>query len=168
MMQRGETFAASFGFGALMQIMSFFGGLALATLADRRFSLSPIYLALWWIVGALGVVTLVVVNTHGLNLAIVAAAGFFIVGAQHVLNNFTAGSYDTTVRASGVGMMLGVGRVGAILGPFVIGLLQQATGGADIVFWAIAIAAAIAALAIGSLGVQAPDTSASQQAATVN
>ena len=27
MIQRGETFAASFGFGALMQIMSFIGGL---------------------------------------------------------------------------------------------------------------------------------------------
>jgi MFS transporter, AAHS family, 4-hydroxybenzoate transporter len=168
MMQRGETFAASFGFGALMQIMSFFGGLALATLADRRFSLAPIYLALWWIVGGLAVIALVIVNTHGLNLAIVAAAGFFIVGAQHVLNNFTAGSYDTSVRASGVGMMLGVGRVGAILGPFAIGLLQQVTGGADIVFWAIGIAAAVAALAIGSLGLQASDASVSQRAATVN
>ena len=35
MIQRGETFAASFGFGALMQIMSFIGGLALGHLVDR-------------------------------------------------------------------------------------------------------------------------------------
>jgi MFS transporter, AAHS family, 4-hydroxybenzoate transporter len=166
MMQRGETFAASFGFGALMQAMSFVGGLALATLADRRFALAPAYLAAWWMIGGLAVIALVFVNTHGLNLAIAAAAGFFVVGAQHVLNNFTAGSYDTSVRASGVGMMLGVGRIGAILGPFVIGLLQQATGGADIVFWAIGIAAAVAALAIGSLRLRAPDTSANPSAAT--
>jgi MFS family permease len=35
MMQRGETFATSFSFGALMQIMSFIGGLACGHLVDR-------------------------------------------------------------------------------------------------------------------------------------
>jgi AAHS family 4-hydroxybenzoate transporter-like MFS transporter len=55
----------------------------------------------------------------------VAAAGFFIIGAQFVLNNFTAAAYETNVRATAVGMELGVGRVGAILGPFVAGALQQ-------------------------------------------
>ena len=34
MMQRGDAFAASFGFGALMQIMSFVGGLVLGHLVD--------------------------------------------------------------------------------------------------------------------------------------
>jgi AAHS family 4-hydroxybenzoate transporter-like MFS transporter len=51
-------------------------------------------------------------------------------------------------------MELGVGRVGAILGPYVIGLLQQATGGPDAVFWAIGAAAIVAALVIGSLVMQ--------------
>ena len=41
MIQRGETFAASFGFGALLQATSFFGGLMLATLADRGFAATP-------------------------------------------------------------------------------------------------------------------------------
>jgi AAHS family 4-hydroxybenzoate transporter-like MFS transporter len=48
-------------------------------------------------------------------------------------------------------MELGVGRVGAILGPYVIGLLQQATGGPEAVFWAIGGAAIVAAVVIGSL-----------------
>ena len=79
------------------------------------------------------------------NFAVVAIAGFCVIGAQHVLNNFTANSYETGLRASGVGMELGVGRVGGILGPYVIGLLQQATGGPDAVFWAIGGAAIVAA-----------------------
>ncbi|OAF03588.1 MFS transporter [Bradyrhizobium centrolobii] len=152
MLKRGETFAASFGFGALMQAMSFVGGLALAMLADRNFALTPRYLATWWLSGGIAVLALVFVSGHGINLAIVAIAGFCIIGAQHVLNNFTAGAYETCFRASGVGMELGIGRVGAILGPYVIGLLQQVTGGPDAVFWAIGGASIIGALAIGSLG----------------
>jgi MFS family permease len=151
MIKRGETFAASFGFGALLQAMSFFGGLTLATLADRGFAATPRLLGTWWAIGGLAVGALVFVNGHGFNIAIVAIAGFCVIGAQHVLNNFTANSYETGLRASGVGMELGVGRVGAILGPYVIGLLQQATGGPDAVFWAISGAAIVAAAVIGSL-----------------
>jgi AAHS family 4-hydroxybenzoate transporter-like MFS transporter len=151
MLKRGETFAASFGFGALMQATSFVGGLTLATLADRGFASTPRLLRLWWAVGSIAVSALVFVNGHGFNLVLVAIAGFCIIGAQHVLNNFTANSYETGSRASGVGMELGVGRVGAILGPYVIGLLQQATGGPEAVFWAISGAAIIAAVVIGSL-----------------
>jgi len=151
MIKRGETFAASFGFGALLQAMSFFGGLMLATLADRGFAATPRLLGTWWAVGGLAVGALVFVNGHGFNIAVVAIAGFCVIGAQHVLNNFTANSYETGLRASGVGMELGVGRVGAILGPYVIGLLQQATGGPDAVFWAISGAAIVAAVVISSL-----------------
>jgi len=135
--------------------MSFIGGLTLAMLADRNFALTPRYLATWWITGGIAVLALVFVSGHGVNLAIVAIAGFCIIGAQHVLNNFTAGSYETCFRASGVGMELGIGRVGAILGPYVIGLLQQVTGGPDAVFWAIGGASIVGALAIGSLGIAA-------------
>jgi AAHS family 4-hydroxybenzoate transporter-like MFS transporter len=167
MMKRGETFAASFGFGALMQATSFIGGLTLAMLADRRLALAPKLLATWWAVGGLAIVALVFVGGHGFNLAIVALAGFCIIGAQHVLNNFTAGSYDTGIRASGVGMMLGVGRIGGILGPSVVGLLQQATGNSDVVFWAIGCAVLVAAGAIGSLGYRAADPSTHVTVATV-
>jgi AAHS family 4-hydroxybenzoate transporter-like MFS transporter len=154
MIKRGETFAASFGFGALMQATSFIGGLALAMLADRGIASTPRLLGAWFVIGGLAVGSLVFVNWHGFNLAIVAVAGFCIIGAQHVLNNFTANSYETGFRASGVGMELGVGRVGAILGPYVIGLLQQLTGGPEAVFWAIGAAAIVAAIVIGSLMMQ--------------
>ena len=124
MIQRGETFAASFGFGALMQIMSFVGGIVLGHLVDR-FGHNRGLLGLWWAFGGCAVLTLVFFNDHVVNVSCVAAAGFFIIGAQFVLNNFTAAAYETNVRATAVGMELGVGRVGAILGPFVAGALQQ-------------------------------------------
>ena len=150
MMKRGETFAASFGFGALMQVMSFVGGLVCALLADRRGSSRGV-LAAWWILGGLSVAALVVFNNHVVNIAAVALAGFFVIGAQFVLNNFTAGSYPTHVRATAVGMELSVGRIGAILGPLVAGALQQAYADPTAMFLVIAAAATLAGLAIGSL-----------------
>ena len=159
MMQRGETFAASFGFGALMQVMSFIGGLACAHLADKR-GVTKTGLTHWWAIGGCAVLGLIVLNNHTFNVAAVAAAGFFIIGAQHVLNNLTADSYETQVRATGVGMMLSVGRVGAILGPFVAGALQQAYQGPIGMFVAIGVAALAAATAIATLprvGVAAVD-----------
>jgi MFS family permease len=150
MMQRGETFAASFGFGALMQVMSFVGGLTCGHFADRR-GVSRGVLSTWWAIGGLAVLALVPFNVQVVNIVSVAAAGFFIIGAQFVLNNFTAASYETNVRATGVGMMLSVGRVGAILGPFVAGELQQIFRGPTAMFLAIGAAALVAAGAIGSL-----------------
>jgi MFS transporter, AAHS family, 4-hydroxybenzoate transporter len=82
------------------------------------------------------------------NVACVAAAGFCILGGQNVLNNFTARSYDTEVRGTAVGTMLGVGRFGGILGPFVTGALQQITVGTAGLFVAIGAAALIGAVAI--------------------
>lgn len=151
MMQRGEAFAASFGFGALMQIMSFMGGIVLAVLADRRIVRTERLMALWWSLGSAAVITLVVLNGHLSNFLLVAAAGFFAIGAQFVLNNFTAGVYPTSIRATAVGMELGVGRVGAILGPFVAGLLRQATGTPSAMFWTISGAGFLAAIIMGRL-----------------
>jgi MFS family permease len=143
MIQRGETFATSFGFGALMQIMSFVGGLVLGHLVDR-FGRSRGLLGLWWALGGCAVLTLVFFNDHLVNVTCVAAAGFFSIGAQFVLNNFTATAYDTNVRATAVGMELGVGRVGAILGPFVAGALQQTYQSALPMFISIGCAALVA------------------------
>jgi AAHS family 4-hydroxybenzoate transporter-like MFS transporter len=81
------------------------------------------------------------------NITAVALAGFCIIGAQFVLNNFTAVSYETGVRATAVGMELAVARVGAILGPLVAGTLQQIYQSATPMFVSIGLSA-IAAGAI--------------------
>jgi MFS family permease len=146
MMQRGETFSASFGFGAVMQIMSFLGALVLGHLIDRR-GKSRGLLAVWWATGGLAVLALVAFNSHLVNVTAVAVAGFCIIGAQFVLNNFTAASYETGARATAVGMELAIARVGAILGPLVAGTLQQIYQSPAPMFVSIGLAA-IAAGAI--------------------
>lgn len=147
MLGRGESFAASFGFGALIQIASFVGALVCGYLSDR-FDARQTMLVIWWILGAGSVVGLAFLNSHLTNWVLISAAGFFIMGGMFILNNFTSGAYETPVRATAVGMELGVGRLGAILGPWVTGLLQEFFPGSVAMFLAIALACLIAALAI--------------------
>jgi AAHS family 4-hydroxybenzoate transporter-like MFS transporter len=82
------------------------------------------------------------------DLFVVAGAGLFILGAQVLLNNFTAASYETEVRSTAVGSMLGIARLGAIAGPIVGGVLQQRFIGANGLFGAIALASIAGALFI--------------------
>src|ERR1700730_1396144 len=147
MMQRGEGFATSFSFGALIQAMAFIGSLVCGYIADRA-GMDREAMAVWWLGGAVSVGILVLVNIHVLNVICVGAAGFCILGGQNVLNNFTAASYDTEVRGTAVGMMLGVGRAGGILGPFITGMLQQHTFGTAGLFAAIGAASLVGAIAI--------------------
>jgi MFS family permease len=151
MIQRGETFAVSFSFGALILFMNFAGCLVGSYVADRAIK-ARWTMFIWWLVGASAMLPMAFANLHWLNVACVAAGGFFILGGQGALNNFTAGWYDTEVRGTAVGMMLGVGRAGAVLGPFVIGVLQQWFASSRVLFPAIAIAVLLGAVAVLSAG----------------
>lgn len=147
MIGRGETFAVSFGFGALIQIMGFAGSLLCGLLAERT-GRDRTFLFVWWLGGAVSVLILAAVNHHMLNIVLIAAGGFFILGGQNILNNFTAASYETEVRGTGVGMMLGVGRLGAILGPYLTGWLQQIYPGSVAFFGAIGLAVILGAASV--------------------
>jgi AAHS family 4-hydroxybenzoate transporter-like MFS transporter len=79
------------------------------------------------------------------------AAGFCMVGGQIAANALAAGFYPTSIRATGVGWALGIGRVGSIIGPLVGGVLLTMKWSAGAVFMAAAGAALCAALAAFSL-----------------
>jgi AAHS family 4-hydroxybenzoate transporter-like MFS transporter len=147
MQARGESFATSFAFGALMQFMSLIGGLVCGYIVDQG-GAPRAWLSAWWLGGALAVGGLVMFHGHLSNVICVAIAGFCIIGAQFVLNNFTAHSYSTDVRATAVGMELSVGRLGAILGPFIGGTLQQVFPGENVMLLAMSVAAAAAGISI--------------------
>ena len=59
------------------------------------------------------------------NLLLVCAfiLGFFVFGSITGLYAIAPRIYPATVRATGIGWGIGIGRIGAILGPFIAGLL---------------------------------------------
>jgi len=53
--------------------------------------------------------------------AAVFASGFCIVGGQPAVNALAGHYYPTTLRSTGIGWSLGIGRVGSVIGPLVGG-----------------------------------------------
>ena len=71
------------------------------------------------LIGALAFLT----RSFGMLLAVTFVLGVAIEGGQGGLNALAASFYPTTIRATGVGWALGVGRVGSIVAPMIGGML---------------------------------------------
>ena len=88
-------------------------------------------------------------------------AGMLTVGAQMCIIGLSASFYDTSLRATGVGWSLGAGRVGAVIGPLIGGVLIAAglsTPALFVVAGLVSLAAALAVLAMGSAARQVAPT----------
>ncbi|OMH37099.1 MFS transporter [Tersicoccus sp. Bi-70] len=95
-----------------------------------------------------------------LLLVALCVAGFFVQAGQASLAAFVGGLYPTSIRATGLGWGFGAGRVGSIVGPLVGGLLMAASFGAVTILSLLAIPAAVAALAVGAVGLRRRGTGA--------
>jgi len=85
-----------------------------------------------------------------------AAAGFFLMGANYALYGVAATYYPQEMRGTGSGASVAIGRIGSIAGPLLAGvLLGGGTSAANVVFY-MAPVAALAGLAVFSLGFFSP------------
>ena len=141
----GASVSLAVVIGSLLQVGGVVGTVALGSVIDR-FSfraLALVYFGAVFAVGAIGQLG------HSAALVSIAifVAGFCVVGGQIAANALTAGFYPTSVRATGVGWALGIGRIGSIIGPLVGGVLLAAKWSTSAVFVAAAAAALCAAFA---------------------
>lgn len=71
--------------------------------------------------------------------AVLALAGVGVIGAQVGVNALATITYPVAMRATGLGWALGVGRVGSIVGPTIIGLmLASAADARSVYLWCLA------------------------------
>jgi len=145
----GASVSEAVAIGSMLQVGGVVGTFALGSLIDR-FSfraLALVYFGAVFAVGAIGQLS------HSAVLVTIAifAAGFCIVGGQIAANALAAAFYPTSVKATGVGWALGIGRIGSIVGPVVGGVLLEQKWSAAAVFMAAAGAALCAALAAFAL-----------------
>jgi AAHS family 4-hydroxybenzoate transporter-like MFS transporter len=146
----GASVSRAVVIGSMLQVGGVVGTFALGSLIDR-FSfraLALVYFAAVFAVGAIGQFG----HSTALVTAAIFAAGFCIVGGQIAANALAASFYPTSVKATGVGWALGIGRIGSIVGPVVGGVLLEQKWSAASVFVAAAAAALCAACAAFWLG----------------
>jgi MFS transporter, AAHS family, 4-hydroxybenzoate transporter len=146
----GASISQAAAIGSMLQVGGVVGTFALGSIIDR-FSFRALALVYFVAVFAVGAIGQLGHSAILVTLAIFVA-GFCIVGGQIAANALAAGFYPTSIRATGVGWALGVGRVGSIVGPLVGGVLLSLKWSAGEVFVAAAMAALCAALAAFSLG----------------
>jgi len=136
--------------GAILQTGGTIGTFGLAWLVSR-----------WGFVRALSgsfaiaSISIAAIGQPGLSLAflylIVFIAGWCIVGSQPGINAFAATYYPTSLRSTGVGWGLGIGRMGAIVGPIIGGQFMQWQWSTHDMFLAAAAPAAVSAVAMAAL-----------------
>ena len=112
----------------------------------NRWGTFPVLLA-EFVCSALLIASLAYSASFLLTISITFALGFAVQSAQAGLNAMSAIIYPTSIRSTGIGWALGVGRAGSIVGPVVAGLLLKMTWGPREIFLAGAIPALCAAAA---------------------
>ncbi|WP_233889892.1 MFS transporter [Paraburkholderia flagellata] len=128
--------------GTTLQIGGTAGALLMGPLMDR-FGFYRV-LALGFLVATFSVSAVGLPDlSTGLRYAVVLISGVCIVGGQPAVNALTATLYPTSLRATGVGWSLGIGRAGSIIGPVVAGQLIKLQWSNTTLF----VAAAVPALA---------------------
>ena len=104
---------------------------------------------------AIAAVSIALIGQPGISLAlltvIVFVAGWCVVGGQPGVNAFAATFYPTYLRSTGIGWALGIGRIGAIVGPYIGGRLMAAQWTPQQLFWAAALPAVVTTLTFVAL-----------------
>ena len=130
--------------GTLLQVGGVIGTFGLAWLIAKS-NFIPILTGTF----ALATLSIALIGTQSVLLVVplltvvVFVSGWCVIGGQPGLNAMAATFYPTYMRSTGVGWCLGIGRIGAIVGPVVGGQLMAIQWSSEQIFFAAAMAAMI-------------------------
>jgi len=137
MRSAGYPLGASLSFLLTLNIGGALGALGGAVLADR-YGLKPVTAA-FFLCAAIALLLVTTAPPLVVVYLLVLLAGVGTTGTQILLNTFIGSHYPASSRATGLGMALGVGRIGAIVGPTYGGVLVAIGTGTN---WQLAAFAA--------------------------
>ncbi len=121
--QAGYAIGTSVLVGTMEQLAGMIGGLTLGFL-EQRFGFVKVLTTCF----AVACMNIALIGLPGLSLTmlfvVVFLAGYGVAGGQTAINALSATYYPTDLRSTGIGAGLGIGRIGAIIGPVVGGILM--------------------------------------------
>ena len=146
MMAAGYSLGSSLTFLLALNIGAVIGTAGGGMLADR-FHIKPVIISMLT-VGILALIGLGFNSPQPVIYFLVSLAGASSVGCSILLYSYVAQFYPLAVRSTGLGWASGVGRMGAIVGPIVIGFLLGLELPHKFNFLAVAVPAVLAVIAI--------------------
>lgn len=146
MIEAGYPLGSALSFLLVLNIGAIVGVILASTMADR-FGSKPVT-TLSFLAAAVSIFLMTLQPPTLLLYALVAVAGLGSIGTQILVNAYVAGHYPVGNRATGLGWSLGVGRLGAILGPPLGGFVIGSQLGLEWNFYAFAIPAVLGAVVI--------------------
>ena len=156
MVEAGYDLSTSLVFLLALNIGGMLGAICGGYLADR-FNLAKVLCSLF-LSGAIALILL----SYNLPMVIlyfcIAVAGAASIGGQILLLAYMSQFYSSNVRATGLGMALGVGRLGAILGPILCGWLLSLSLPINYNFIALSIPCIIAVMSVSMIHLQLKKT----------
>jgi MFS transporter, putative metabolite:H+ symporter len=101
--------------------------------------------------------------TEGMLIAAGICLSFFNLGAWGAMYAYTPELYPTRVRSTGVGLAASFGRIGGIIGPYLVGLLVAKDKAISSIFLVFFVAIVIGALALLFFGKETKGTDPDHQ-----
>ncbi|WP_261306401.1 MFS transporter [Paenibacillus andongensis] len=97
-------------------------------------------------------------ETEGMLIAAGVSLSFFNLGAWGAMYAYTPELYPTEVRSTGVGLAASFGRVGGIIGPYLVGLLVANNKAISSIFMVFFVAIVFGALVLLFFGKETKNT----------
>lgn len=147
MRELGYSLNSSLSFLLVMNLTAGVGAICASTIADRLGSKRVIAVA-YFLAAVCAFCLTLGAPPIWVTYLLVGVAGFGSVGITQVMNAFVSKYYPTHSRATALGWGLGIGRIGAISGPILVGVLLSMNVNLIWSFYTFVIAGVIAATAI--------------------
>ncbi|MBM4763721.1 aromatic acid/H+ symport family MFS transporter [Bacillus sp. B15-48] len=147
MTQMGHSLNSSLSFLLVMSLTAGLGALLGSVIADK-FGSKRVLIVSYFAASVSALLLTLGSPPIIITYILVGIAGFGSVGSTQILNAFVTKYFPSTIRATALGWGLGVGRIGAISGPILVGVLL--TMNVDLLwsFYTFVIAGIIATISI--------------------
>jgi MFS transporter, AAHS family, benzoate transport protein len=120
-MNRGYSLATGLSFLLTLSVAAIAGTFIAGYLADR-FGTKPT-LSAYFLISFCSVALVGYTGNYTYLMVLVSLAGACINGAQNCMNSYMPTYYPPSMRSTGTGVCYAVSRLGAVLGPMVVGVL---------------------------------------------
>jgi len=159
----GFELGSALAFLLVMNVGAIFGSIGASWVADR--------VGVKKVVTASFILACVSIFLISLNLpaallfVLVAFAGLGSVGTQILVGGFCATHYPQRLSPTALGWSLGVGRIGAMTGPIIGGIIASTALSYQVNFYAFAAVAVVGAIVVSSVSTRTAETQGGTAAA---